>query len=110
MSDHDPRPGLAEEDDPLGELDEGLFRDLEPEDGIPGRIRLPTPAGGHAAGRSTTQVSIRLRRDDHARLTRAAAAVGLRPTTLARELVLDGAARILQEAAGDGAHREARLA
>jgi uncharacterized protein (DUF1778 family) len=43
------------------------------------------------------QVNIRLRRDDYARLQQAAAAVGLRPTTLARAFVLNGATKVLQE-------------
>ena len=43
------------------------------------------------------QVNIRLRRDDHERLGQAAAAVGLKPTALARSLVLNGAAMILRE-------------
>ena len=61
---------------------------------------LPLPPAGHAVAQPTTQVNIRLRRDDHARLAQAAAAVGLRPTTLARALVLNGAAQILREHAG----------
>jgi hypothetical protein len=48
---------------------------------------------------STQQVNIRLRRDDHARLIDAAGFVGLRPTTLARALVLNGVAQILRERA-----------
>ena len=58
---------------------------------------LPAPGPGHAAARPTVQVNIRLRADDHARLGQAAAAVGLKPTTLARALVLNGAARMLEE-------------
>lgn len=58
---------------------------------------LPSPSPSHAAARSTVQVNIRLRRDDHERLAQAAAAVGLRPTTLARSLVLNGAQMILRE-------------
>ena len=58
---------------------------------------LPTPHDEHAVTRSTVQVNLRLRRDDHARLTDAAAAVGLKPTTLARALVLNGATKILQD-------------
>lgn len=60
-------------------------------------VPLPTPDADHAVMRSTAQVNIRLRRDDHARLTQAAAAVGLKPTTLARALVLNGAGKILRE-------------
>ena len=45
------------------------------------------------------QVNIRLRTDDYARLMEAANAVGLRPTTLARALVLNGAAQILRDGA-----------
>ena len=48
---------------------------------------LPTPGASHAVTRQTVQVNIRLRADDRARLAQAAAAVGLRPTTLARALV-----------------------
>lgn len=58
---------------------------------------LPSPGPGHAAARSSVQVNIRLRRDDHERLSHAAAAVGLKPTTLARSLVLNGATMILRE-------------
>jgi hypothetical protein len=58
---------------------------------------LPTPSGDHPAGRGTVQVNMRLRRDDHARLAEAAATVGLKPTTLARALVLNGAAQILRD-------------
>lgn len=58
---------------------------------------LPSPAPAHAAARSSVQVNLRLRRDDHERLRHAAAAVGLKPTTLARSLVLNGAAMILRE-------------
>lgn len=58
---------------------------------------LPTPRAAHAVTRSGVQVNIRLRADDHARLAQAASAVGMKPTTLARALVLNGAAAILQE-------------
>lgn len=58
---------------------------------------LPAPHADHAVTRSTVQVNLRLRRDDHARLTQAAASVGLKPTTLARALVLNGATKILQD-------------
>ena len=58
---------------------------------------LPTPTVGRAVARQTVQVNIRLRGDDHERLAQAADAVGLKPTTLARALVLNGAARILLE-------------
>jgi hypothetical protein len=61
---------------------------------------LPRPAAGHAAVQPTVQVNIRLRRDDYARLQEAAAAVGLRPTTLARALILNGVAKVLQERGG----------
>ena len=60
---------------------------------------LPVPHADHAANRATVQVNIRLRADDHARLTHAADAAGMRPTTLARALVLNGAAQILRDAA-----------
>ncbi|CAN5132546.1 hypothetical protein BH20ACT16_BH20ACT16_06610 [soil metagenome] len=58
---------------------------------------LPMPTPSHAVARQTVQVNIRLRGDDHQRLTDAADVVGLKPTTLARALVLNGAGRILQE-------------
>jgi hypothetical protein len=60
---------------------------------------LPIPEPAHAASRSTLQINVRLRRDDHARLAEAAAFVGLRRTTLARALVLNGVAQILRERA-----------
>ncbi len=58
---------------------------------------LPVPEATHAAARSSVQVNLRLRRDDHERLAQAAAAVGLKPTTLARALVLNGVAMTLRE-------------
>ena len=58
---------------------------------------LPRPAPGHPAARSCVQVNLRLRRDDHERLAQAATSVGLKPTTLARSLVLNGATMILRE-------------
>jgi hypothetical protein len=58
---------------------------------------LPAPSAVNAATRPTVQLNVRLRRDDHERLTRAAAAVGMKPTTLARALMLNGAASILRE-------------
>lgn len=58
---------------------------------------LPSPGPQHPAARSSVQVNIRLRRDDHERLVHAATAVGLKPTTLARSLVLNGAAMILRD-------------
>jgi hypothetical protein len=58
---------------------------------------LPSPGPVHAAAGASVQVNIRLRRDDHERLAHAASAVGLKPTTLARSLVLNGAAMILRE-------------
>jgi hypothetical protein len=58
---------------------------------------LPSPAAGHAAARSSVQVNLRMRRDDHDRLVHAATAVGLKPTSLARSLVLNGSAMILRE-------------
>lgn len=61
---------------------------------------LPTPRAAHAVTRSGVQVNIRLRADDHARLAQAAGAVGMKPTTLARALVLNGAAAILREHGG----------
>lgn len=61
------------------------------------RSGFPLPTPEPAAARPTVQVNIRLRADDRERLAQAAAAVGLKPTTLARALVLNGAGRILQE-------------
>jgi hypothetical protein len=58
---------------------------------------LPSPAATHASARSSVQVNLRLRGDDHQRLVQAAEAVGLKPTTLARSLVLNGAAMILRD-------------
>ncbi|MEJ7825986.1 MAG: hypothetical protein WKF48_11180 [Solirubrobacteraceae bacterium] len=58
---------------------------------------LPTPQAGHAAARPAAQINIRLRRDDHVRLGEAASKAGMRPTTLARALVLNGVAMILRE-------------
>ncbi|MDQ3849274.1 MAG: hypothetical protein M3296_01480, partial [Actinomycetota bacterium] len=61
--------------------------------------QLPSPDGDHAAVRPTVQVNLRLRGDDHQRLLAAARAAGLRPTSLARALVLNGVAQILREPA-----------
>ncbi|MGH2917698.1 MAG: hypothetical protein ACRDLS_03735 [Solirubrobacteraceae bacterium] len=58
---------------------------------------LPVPGAGHAAAQATVQVNVRLRTDDHARLRKAAGAVGLRPTTLARALMLNRVTMILRE-------------
>jgi hypothetical protein len=43
------------------------------------------------------QLNVRLREDDHRVLVRAAAVLGLRPTALARMLVIQGATRMLIE-------------
>jgi hypothetical protein len=69
---------------------------------------LPMPHGGHAVAQPTKQVNIRLRADDHERLTEAARCVELRPATLARALVLNGAAQILREHAGSADPRDVR--
>jgi hypothetical protein len=74
-------------------LERGAARGRASRTGAP----LPTPEVGHAAGRSSIQVNLRLRADDHERLVRAAQAVGLRPTTLARALVLNGATEVLRD-------------
>lgn len=66
---------------------------------------LPTPRADHATTRASVQINLRLRSDDHATLARAAAAVALKPTTLARALVLNGAAMILKERAQGQTHR-----
>ena len=58
---------------------------------------LPTPDADHPVTRPCVQINIRLRVDDHARLARAAESVGLPPTTLARALVLNGAAQVLRD-------------
>ncbi len=58
---------------------------------------LPSPRTGHPTARDSVQVNIRLRADDHAMLVQAASNVGLRPTTLARALVLNGAAQVLRD-------------
>jgi hypothetical protein len=58
---------------------------------------LPAPDAAHVATGPTVQVNVRLRRDDHARLKDAATAAGMKPTTLARALVLNGVAKILRE-------------
>jgi hypothetical protein len=68
----------------------------------------PPPDSDPAAIRSTVRIDVRLRQDDHVRLTQAATAVGLKPTTLARTLVLNGAARILREDADGSADRDVR--
>jgi hypothetical protein len=72
-------------------------------------VPLPTPHADDAVLRPTVQLNIRLRRDDHERLAQASVAVVLRPTTLARALVLNGAAQILREHArtADDAGRRA---
>lgn len=58
---------------------------------------LPLPGADHGVARPTVQINMRLRADDHARLRRAAETVALRPTTLARALVLNGVTMILRE-------------
>jgi hypothetical protein len=58
---------------------------------------LPAPHFAHPANRASVQVNLRLRRDDHTKLAQAAEAVGLKPTTLARSLVLNGVAMILRD-------------
>jgi hypothetical protein len=58
---------------------------------------LPSPAPRHGVADPRVQLNIRLRTDDHARLKDAARAVGLAPTTLARALVLNGAAQLLRD-------------
>lgn len=71
-------------------------------------VRPPTPDTEHPVIRATAQVNVRLRQDDHARLTQAAAAAGVTPTTLARTLVLNGAGKILREAADGSGGRGVR--
>ena len=58
---------------------------------------LPSPGPAHATATLSRQVNIRLRRDDHERLAQAAIAVGLKPTTLARALLLNGSTMILRD-------------
>jgi hypothetical protein len=60
---------------------------------------LPVADAAHAATRPTVQLNMRLRRDDYERVREAATAVGMKPTTLARALVLNGVAKVLQERA-----------
>lgn len=79
------------------ELDARVARDRAGHAALRTGHPLPSPDPRHAAATPSIQVNIRLRRDDHERLTQAAAAVGLKPTTLARALVLNGAAMILRE-------------
>lgn len=71
-------------------------------------VPLPTPSADGAVLQPTVQLNIRLRRDDHARLKQASAAVGLKATTLARALVLNGAAQIVREHAGRSAEGDVR--
>ena len=72
-------------------------------------VPLPTPDAEHPTRRSTVQINVRLRADDHARLSQAAALAGLKPTTLARALMLNGVAMILRaHATPDGAHVQGR--
>jgi hypothetical protein len=84
------------------ELDMAEVRGRRERDVTRHRVRrtgapLPGPDAVHAAAQPTAQVNIRLRRDDYERLHEAAAFSGLRPTTLARALVLNGVAKVLQE-------------
>jgi hypothetical protein len=58
---------------------------------------LPSPDADHPVASRSVQLNIRLRADDHARLARAAQSVGMPPTTLARALVLNGAAQVLRD-------------
>jgi hypothetical protein len=96
----------------LQEIASNLAFELDMADGKRGRERdesrfnarrtaapLPTPPAGHAAARPAAQINIRLRRDDHAQLREAASRAGMRPTTLARALVLNGVAMILRDRA-----------
>ena len=81
------------------ELEDRELSELQARDAAHHRARrtaapLPSP---DAALPASVQVNLRLRRDDYDRLTEAATAVGLRPTTLARALVLNGTAKVLQE-------------
>ena len=79
------------------ELDARAARDRAGHAALRTGYPLPSPGPAHAAAMPSIQVNIRLRRDDHERLAHAATAVGLKPTTLARSLVLNGAAMILRE-------------
>lgn len=60
------------------------------------RIGAPLPAPD-VGTRGTAQLNMRLRRDDYERLREAATTVGMKPTTLARALVLNGVAKVLRE-------------
>ena len=65
---------------------------------------LPTPEVARRSGARAVQINVRLTPDDHARLRDAAATTGMKPTTLARALVLNGVGKILRDrdAAGGG--------
>lgn len=81
----------------IGESERRITRETER-----GRLRrrgasLPIPRVSHGTTQPTVQVNVRFRADDHARLGQAAATVGMKPTTLARALVLNGVAMILRE-------------
>jgi hypothetical protein len=58
---------------------------------------VPTPDVTHHGANRTVQINLRLPRDDHSRLKEAAIATGMKPTTLARALVLNGVAKVLRE-------------
>ena len=55
---------------------------------------VPQVEGPRGAGRRTRQVNFALGRDEHAQLAAAARSVGLRPTQLARQLVMSGVRRM----------------
>ena len=81
----------------MGRCDQLHPGDIELEK-IPQRLApLPSPDAEHPVTQRPVQINIRLRADDHARLARAAQSVGLPPTTLARALVLNGAAQVLRD-------------
>ena len=85
----------------IAEVEEEEFRRVRDREAARARalrrgVPFPAPDAEHAVARTTVQINVRLRNDDHARLTQAAQAIGLKPTTLARALILNGAAEILR--------------
>lgn len=98
------------QDEQLGELAWALVEELNHADRVARHSRdvargmarrtgapLPVPKAEHAAAQPTAQLNMRLRRDDYARLREAATAVGMKPTTLARALVLNGVNKVLAD-------------
>jgi len=78
----------------MAECDRSIARDEAHHRARRTAAPLPSADADHAAVRASVQVNLRLRADDHGRLVQAAASAGMRPTTLARALVLNGVAKI----------------